>query len=158
MEPMAVYNEVRFDGKRRFELLSDAIHIDGSVILQSRFDTTIPLKQIAPHLTRLHIRHNLFWVGLLICIVALVACTTLVTGFDFGLSELVPTLLCAIAFSGLALSLATVRKIEFVRFNSDSGVAIIDIACSGPDRDRFEAFVNQVLEQIRTCKQEDVTP
>jgi hypothetical protein len=148
--PLATYKEVRFDGKRLFELNTDSIRVAGSTTFQSSVDTTIPLNRIDPRVARLQIRHSAFWGGLIVAVVGFIAYEVLVSGFGLDRFAKAPGLLLGLGLVGVALCLATARKTEFAQFESDAGVPVLNIARAGPERHDFDAFVRQVLEQI--CK------
>src|SRR5262249_12666342 len=132
-----------------------SIRVSGSRTLQSNVDTTIPLSRIDPRVIRLHIRHPAFWWGFGGALVSFIACEVLVSGFKLSPFESAFGLLFGVGLSGVALCLATLRKTEFARFESDAGVPVLDIARAGPDRERFDDFVNRLLEQIRAARSQD---
>lgn len=150
--PIATYREVRFDGKRRFDLFSEEIRVSGSVTMQSDLDTTIPLSRMDPRLIKLRVRNNVFWVGLWMAIAGFVGAVILVEGFRLDPFGIAPGLIGSIGVAGIALSCATLRKTEYARFESDAGVPVLDIARSGPDVASFNDFVDRLLKQIRDCR------
>ena len=54
-----------------------------------------------------------------------------------------------IAAAGLVISAMTYQRVVFARFPRRAGGGGLDIARSGPDRERFEEFVKRVQRQIR---------
>jgi hypothetical protein len=57
-----------------------------------------------------------------------------------------------VALAGLALSAVTYPRVMFARFPRQAGGGGLDIAPSGPDRERFEEFLRLVQRQIRKQK------
>ncbi len=151
-KPLATYTEARFDGTRQFELFADRIRVTGAATLQSRVDTTIPLSRIHPQVIKLWVRNRVFWVGTWIATIGLISATLLVKGFNVDPFSYAPGALGVIGMSGIALCLATARMVEFARFESDAGVAVLDIARQGPDVERFDQFIEQVLNKTITAR------
>jgi len=152
MATIATYREVRFDGKRQFELSEEEIHVWGSINFQTDVDTTIPLKVIQPRVIRVRIRNVSFTAGV-VCAGALLATRgVLVSGFGMEpLGEASQMLLAGI-FGSLALAAATIRKVEFARFVNDAEIAVLDVARSGPDAASFDKFVAQIVDQVRAAR------
>ena len=150
--PIATYREVRFDGKRQFDLFADTIRVRGAATMQSDVDTTIPLKRIDPRLIKLHIRNKMFWGGLWMFMVGFIGAAILVGGFQLDPFGIAPGLVGIIGVTGVILCCATFRKCEFARFESDAGLPVLDIARSGPDKSTFDEFVGRVLQQIRSTR------
>ena len=152
---VARYREVRIDGKRHFELFNDAIRVHGTATFQSDIDTTIPLADIQPRIIRLRIRHRAFWTGLWITIGGTLGFITLVAGFQLDPMGLAPGLLGCIGAGGVLTSLATLRKVEFARFESKAGVAVLDVARAGPDKGSYDEFVARIMEQIEASQKSE---
>ena len=150
--PLATYREVRFDGKRLFELHADSIRVAGSRTFQSNVDTTIPLSRIDPRVIRMHVRHGSFWAGLCLAVVGFFGYEILTAGFKLNPFEFPAGLPLGLGVTGIALCLATARKVEFARFESDAGVAVLDIARAGPDRAKFDEFVSKLQDQVRSTR------
>ena len=138
MEPVATYREKRFDGQRRFELFADRVLVRGNVSLKSEFETAVPLRSLAPHVTRPRLRNPAFWGGLWTLLGSVFLCAVLV---GFNAPDFPLVLAGTGVLSGSALMLATARKVEFASFSSGAGVRVLDVARSGPDARRFDAFV-----------------
>ena len=65
MDAIANYAAVWFEGRYRFDLLADAIHIVGTTYLQSNQDVTLPLAGLQVRVDRFSVRSGYFWHGLL---------------------------------------------------------------------------------------------
>jgi hypothetical protein len=68
MNPIATYNETRFDGKRTFQLFEDKIVVTGKATLGGDFEIAIPLASLTPSVARSRSRHRLFFGGIWIVI------------------------------------------------------------------------------------------
>ena len=150
---LASYREVRFDGKRHFELFADSIRIRGTVTLRSDIDTTIPLAEVQPRIARLRIRNSVFWGGLWLAVGGFTVSTILIAGFRFDPFTITPGLPGIMGMAGLALCVATFRKVEFAQFESRAGVPILDVAKAGPDRKSYDEFVSKIQERVEACQQ-----
>lgn len=152
METIATYYERRFDGKRTFTLLADAVVVSGSATLTSEFQVRVPLSSLDPNYSMLRLRHRIFWAGLWMVVVSFFAWTTLVSGLHMSWGTLPPILAANFGIGGLLLCLATGRKVEFIRFTTLAGVVALDLARSGPERDKLDGFIDALTKQIRVAK------
>ena len=64
MEPIATYEEQRFDGKRRFELFEDRVVVSGKTTFTSEFESVVPLTTLRPEFTRMRLRNLYFYMGI----------------------------------------------------------------------------------------------
>lgn len=147
-EPIAIYREQRFDGKRVFELFPDRVCIRGSAQFTSEFETSISLATLNPNPTRIRIRNKAFWGGLWLLLAASLLDTILVSAFHIPRASESVVLIAVIGMTGLALMLATARKVEFISFTSTAGVHVLDFARSGPDARNLDSFVKLVITNI----------
>ena len=152
METLATYSEQRFDGKRTFTLQPDAVVVSGSATLSAEFQARIPLSSLDPNYSTLRFRNRNFWTGLWMVVVSFVVCTVLVSGFHMSWGTMAPGMVACIGMGGFLLCLATARKVEFIRFTTDAGVVLLDLARSGPERDKLDGFVEALIRQIRVVK------
>jgi hypothetical protein len=149
MDPIATYSEVRFDGKRTFMLFPDRIYIRGKWTLKSDFEIDFPLVSLDTNYYRMNIRNGAFMAGIWMAVVSFVTCTILVSGFKMTFADNAPFLVAAIGFSGLVLSAATYRKIEFLCFRSRGGGKVFDIARSGKQAEQLDLFIDALTKQIK---------
>ena len=152
MEPIATYSEVRFDGSRTFTLFPDKIVVRGKQTLSSEFEASFSLKSLDPDPCKLWIRNRNFNSGLLIAVVSFVMCEVLAAGFHMSFATIPPLLFAVVGTSGILLMLATIRKVEFIRFKNDGGVVILDVARAGRGSAQFDSFVDALTKQIRESK------
>lgn len=149
MQPVAKYSERRFDGRRTFELYPDAVLVKGSSTFASDFEARVPLASLDANYARLRVRHPACLVGAGGAIFACVVRELLVGPLQLPWFDERSGFATALVVSGLVLCLATIRKVEFVRFTTQSGVVALDVARAGPDRAHFDEFVGAVVRQIR---------
>ena len=152
MDAIATYKAVWFDGRYRFNLFHDAIHVSGTAFLRGEEDVTVPLAGLQPRVDRLSIRSGSFWSGVLMATLGFVSYSVLVEGFDLDPLGSAPGLVGVIGLAGVLLALVTVRKTEFAQFVTDAGVPAVAIARSRRGGADFDGFVEKVLGQIRVCK------
>lgn len=152
MDSIATYSEQRFDGKRTFTLLADAVVVIGSAALTSEFQARIPLSSLDPNYSILRFRNRNFWAGLWMVVISFVVCTILVSGFHMSWTTMPPGMVACIGMGGFLLCLATARKVEFIRFTTGAGVVVLDLARSGPERDKLDGFIDALTKQIRVAR------
>jgi hypothetical protein len=153
MDAIANYEAVWLQGRYRFRLHSDAVHVKGTTFLQSDVEATVFLTGLQLRVDRLRIRSNLFWAGMWIAIVALVGDAILMAGFGLSLLDFTPALVGTIGLSGVVVLFVTAQKTEFAQFVTDAGVPALAIARSRHCGKEFETFVEKVVQQIRVCKE-----
>ena len=61
-------------------------------------------------------------------------------------------LFIACGIIGLWLVGITFKRIEYAQFRSRAGVVVLDVARSGPERHRFDGFVETLIWQIKALK------
>lgn len=150
--PIATYHEVTFNLNRHFELYPDRIRVHGKILLQAEIDTTIPLNLIQPRLIKIRTRNPHFALGFWFVAAGLVGWVIAIEVLKMDIFGFVPWLFGILAFTGLALTATTYSKVEYTRFESDAGIAVIDIARAGPERKNDDAFIARLLEQIQQCR------
>jgi hypothetical protein len=153
MEPIATYSEKRFDGKRTFTLLSDAVVVRGSATLSADFEARIPLSSLDPNYSTLRFRNRIFWGGIWMMTASFVVCSILVSGFHMSWATMPPGMVACIGMAGFLLCIATGRKVEFIRFTTQAGVVVLDLARSGPERDKLDSFIDALTRQIRVARE-----
>ncbi|GAA5126582.1 hypothetical protein JIN84_15670 [Luteolibacter yonseiensis] len=155
MEPIATYSEKRFDGRRVFNLLPDSVLISGSTTFRAEFQCRVPLKGLDQHYDTIWLRNPLFGAGLGLFGVSLLVNVTLISGFHMDWASKPPILTACAGMWGFALSLATLRKVEFVCFRSLAGASGLDLARSGPQKEKLDTFVASLIRQIEESNRND---
>jgi len=148
-QPIATYREHRFDGKRIFELFDDRIRIAGSTQFSSEFDFAVQLRVLNPEPMRLWFRNKSFWAGIWMLLGSVIGCTVLLSAMQASYASAAFVLVAVLGVSGFALMLATARKVEFVAFQNDAGMRVMDIARAGPDAGQLDSFVELMVRHIR---------
>jgi len=151
MNPIAKYSEVRFDGKRTFELFEDKVIVRGKATFKSDFETAISLASLLPSFARVRIRHSAFFGGIWLMVGSWILAYIVGAISQKDPSEVVCYLGC-MGFMGLFLSLVTAKKVEWVRFSTDAGMIVLDIARAGKEADKLDSFVETLLSQIRIAR------
>lgn len=146
---MGTYVERLVQVGRVFELYPDRVVVSAKWWWGRPYETTVPLVSLNPDCTYQLIRYRLFKHGLLALAIG-VAVAVLVGRADGTLWHQAASIGgWAIAAVGLAISAVTYQRVMFARFARRGGGGGLDIARSGPDRERFEEFVRLVQRQIR---------
>jgi len=152
MEPLAVYKEMRFRGRRVFTLFIDRIHVHGKVFFEKDFDLTIELIKLNPVCQKLWIRDQMFWVGMLLTVIPAIVAEILVSAFGIEWSNKAVGLMFCLAISGVLLCLATVRKVEFFCFVNNQGIPTLTIARSGKQKKDFDSFIEKLVSSIKDAR------
>ncbi len=153
MESVATYSETRFSGQRDFTLYADRIRVTGKVFLKSDFDTTIQLARLNPDYSRLRIREAGFMAGVWLILISLLLSGILIAGFKFPVEHPLVLLVLIQPVAGLVLCLATLRKVDFARFQNDDGIVVLDVARAGKTRSAFDPFIKALVDTIRKTKE-----
>jgi len=160
MDLIATYSETRFSGKRDFELYPDYIRVHGKVFLHSDFDVTIPLVTLKPNCSLLRIREASFIAGMWLILISLILTGILVAGFKLPIDHVLVLFVASLPIAGFILCLATFHKVEFIRFQNDFGIVLLDVARAGKDKNKFDAFIQALTATIRKNREiaEPTTP
>jgi hypothetical protein len=153
-EPIATYREARFELRRRFDLYPDRIRVTGKGLYIGRFDTVIPLSILNPEPNWVWVRGQLFRYGVLALIFAVCGVVgRLAGGGPEGLlSPWAIGVLGGVAWLGLMLTLANIRRVEFAAFTRKAGVTALDIGRVGPQNEDFDEFLDLLIAQIRAAR------
>jgi hypothetical protein len=148
METIATYAETRLEGRRSFALLSDRIVVSSKSIA-GEVDLSFQLATLSPVVSRLRVRSRYFIAGFLL---------TVLPWFIFGLVNVVATttefvvLPLGVSIVGLTMTAISCRKVEYVRFATQAGIAALDIARAGREAHNFDSFVDALTKQIAISK------
>ncbi len=153
-EPLAKYEEARFELRRQFELFPDRIRVTGKGLYIGRFDQTIPLHILHAPPGRLWVRGVLWRYGLRAWFFA--ACLTTGVGVGGGSEAFtnpwVVGTIGALVWAGLMLTAANFRPAEFARFQTDAGIIALDVGRVGPQAEEFDEFIDLLVSQIETAR------
>ena len=146
---METYVERLLQVGRVFELYPDRMVVTAKWWWGRPYQTTVPLASLSPDCVFQLIRYRLFKHGILALAIG-VALAVLGGRSDGTLLQQAALVGgWVIAVAGLAISAVTYQRVMFARFSRRAGGSGLDIAQSGPDRERFEEFVKLVQRQIR---------
>lgn len=150
--PLATYVEKRFEGERTVELFEDRIAVRGKEYLGAEFEISVPIDTLSPHFVRLRFRSKTYNHSQWIFMISFVAVTMLTSYWKMSLWSELPMLGVVLGGTGLALGIATRKRIEWIQFRTIAGVDSIAFAKAGKDAESFEAFAQRIVEQIAHVK------
>ena len=147
--PIGTYVERLVQVGRVFELYPDRVVVSAQWWWGRPYVTTVPLSSLSPDCLYHHIRYRLFKHSILVFAIGVALVVLL--GRSAGGWAQQAGMVGGWAITGLGLSLAvmTYQRVLFARFPPRTGRGGLDIAQSGPDRERFQEFVKSVQRQIR---------
>jgi hypothetical protein len=152
MEAIVTYSEVTLTGKRKYELYPDKIVTRGSATWSYEFEHTLPLTQISADYVKLRMRPIVSWISLTIFFLTGLLSIVLVREFAIQ-SSAIPGVLGIFSGSALIVAIATMKKVEYARFCAAGyGSVLLSVARSGPERNRFDSFVQALVSQIEYAK------
>lgn len=152
MDPIATYFERRIDWRTQFLLFPNEILIIGKRLAGPHYETRIPLKTLDPIITRWFSRSTLFLAGICLALGSTFICVVLRTAEVSWLSYWMNWTFVVVGIFGFALVTLTFRKIEYARFRNEAGIIVLNIARSGPERRKFDEFIDTMVRQIKTLK------
>jgi hypothetical protein len=146
---LAVYSERLLEVRRRFLLYPDRVVVEARWLLKGRFEHTVRLASLKTEPRRLVVRYRLFWyAGWTLAIGALLFAMAFhqAHGGPIGLGGYA-TLAVAIVGAVMLAVTYPLRRLEFARFDAQSGRGGLDIGSAGNDPRTFERFVRLVEQQ-----------
>jgi hypothetical protein len=153
MEPIDTYSERLLQVRRDFALYPDRVVIRARWLLGRRVEQTVQLACLSPEPRPLTIRQKAArWAGWIFALGLLILAMAEYNrkGGAVGPLEYAGALVAA---AGAALIFVTYPpKVRFVRFDAEPGKRALDIGRAGPDKQRFEQFVQRVQKQIRQAR------
>ena len=153
MDPLATYREWRVERKCDFELYLDSIRVVGRTS-RGHFETKLPLTILDPNFERLWVFGTLFYAGVMLFLIALIALGMVVFGRNPESFAPPAPLIFFITLSGFALAIFNSRKVELVRFRSVVGVPMLDVVRVTKQSAEFDAFISRLIESIDRAKAE----
>jgi hypothetical protein len=151
-----VYREKTRGSRRKFTLSGDRLIIEGRRGFNSEFQLPVSLRIADPEYGVSRRRREIAGPGALFLGVVLVLFDVIVwfdgTGSIIGLA--IDAILAALC---LWVGFRNFPKVEYFSFQGRGGGIVFDIARSGPDRERFDAFVKRVVERIRLVQEQGQT-
>jgi hypothetical protein len=150
MDVIDTYHEVRFDGCRNYELYADRVVVKGKQSLGQEFESVVMLSTLQPIVSKVRARSKGFGQGIAMALVAGVLVQSgLVSPVSYWGGFVI-----VLGISGVLLTLATAKKVEWAYINTKAGVLALTIARSGKEKTKFESFVQSLIKQVQAIGQE----
>ena len=140
------------DGRRQFSLCPDEIIVVGYRFFGASYEAKIPLKSIEATVSRIYARSTFFLAGVILAAGNTFICVIL-RSLMLPWSFLILFIACGII--GFWLAGITFKRVEYAQFRSKAGVVVLDVARSGPERQKFDGFVETLTRQIKAVKSTD---
>jgi hypothetical protein len=148
-----IYREKTPGTRRKFTLHGDRLIIEGRRTFKSEFNLPISLRVVDPEYGITRRRSEIAGPGALVLglIFASLAVLVWVDGAGTVIGGGIDATLAAVCFWA---GIRNLPKVEYYKFQGRGGGIVFDIARSGPDRKRFEPFVQRVVERIRMVEEQ----
>jgi len=151
MQPIAKYAETRLEGRRSFILLPDRLVVSRRG-LSGEMELSFELATLSPIVSRLRVRSRYFRLGFLLLVLPWFFAMLIAIAFENATTTQVIVLPTSFSFVGFIITAISARRIEYVRFISQAGVATVDIARAGADSANFDAFIDALTKQIQSAR------
>ena len=153
IESIGQYYEVRPNGRRQFELFKERVVVK-SKTPNADSVITIRLADLRPEPNLIRVRPKEFALAVRMFFGSILATLLAVALITFDFNTRVERMILfipagAFLFISLVIFSKTARKIEFTQFVSHHGKALLDVARCGPQRDRFDDFLDALINQIQ---------
>jgi hypothetical protein len=152
-EPLT-YRDATWDRRRNFELFGDRIRVR---VKSQAFDaeTDVHLINLNPDPEKLFVRQQVpFQLAILLIVLAGgIGIGAFASGADRISGAVV--IAVSLAILGATILMYFGKKIEFMRFKTNADAVILDVARSGPDKQRFDDFVTDLVARIRDARNGD---
>jgi hypothetical protein len=136
--------------RRELRLYSDRVEIEARWTAGKDYTMTVSLAELTPQVKRFFVRNRWFKKSILIGSIAVAAAVVLTRPGEYpDWVSRTAMLGWPIAGACALVALRCLPKREFARFSRKDGIAGLDICKAGPDRGRFDEFVQQVARRIR---------
>jgi hypothetical protein len=153
MESLQRYHEVTWEGHRTFELFEDRVVVDVTrPSYQAR--ATVRVADLRPDADIMFLRPlpgRLGMIGIAIGTLTTMFAATVLRGDlrYFGMIGSGSLILLSVIVAG-----CFARKVEYAFFKNHSGVTLLTIALSGPDKARYREFISSLTDLIKSsCNQ-----
>ena len=146
------YVEKTAGRRREFTLTGDSIRVQVTGLTSNHVDAILPLAMIQPRRLTVRRRQAPAWQGLALLAAACVLGTYARTPAPDIPKPLLWILTGFTAASGAAILAFLSRRIEYAMFQSDAGVAVLDMGRVGPSAAEFEPFVEAVIERTHAAR------
>lgn len=151
---LEAYNEVRFDGKRRFELADGRVLISANLIMGPSYETQVGYDLMDPAVSVVREHYKLFWPAVVGIPLFAIITFVMVDSLGFQMFDFLPGLFLGLTIISFVVATITRRPIEYARFCTSAGIPILDIGRAGPDRDKFDQYIASIMERIESVSNE----
>lgn len=149
MEPLALYREASPGLRRELRLFSDKVSICGRMLGGNEFETHISLEHLSPDVGTVRFRSRRSPYGIAVCCALVVFLWLFVGPFDAPWTSTRVLITATLAAASLSWGLYYLPRYTAYRFLNISGLIVLDVIASGPDKDSCEGFVEDIVEAIR---------
>jgi len=147
-----VYRETVLSRRRTFTLGPDGVRVEQSGWSVAEVDTTVPFDLMNPRRIRMRVRTGPAWVGAVVLSLGIGFAIAAFEGWGGADTPLLWIQAGSLGAAGLVTTVWFLRRIEYLRFESDAGVPVLDVARSGPDAAQFDAFLDRLTDRIRDAR------
>jgi len=146
--PLAIYTERLPQVRRVFHLYPDRVEVAAQWTFGRKFKNIVKLSDLSGQINRFAVKNSWFRKAVLVgCIAAAFALVLSRAGYA-ELLRRVALIGWPIAGLSFGVALFSLPRRQFVHFPRADGRPGLDICKAGPDRDRFEEFVQQVRQRV----------
>jgi hypothetical protein len=135
--------------RRVFQLYPDRMEIQAKWTIGKTYEMTVRLADLTPQAKRFFVRNRWFKRSVLIGSLAVAAAAVFTRGDYPEWLQRAGQLGWVVAAACGALAYFTYSLQQFARFLRRNGQPGLDICSAGPDRARFDEFVEQIQHRIR---------
>lgn len=149
MSPIATYRESAPGLRRNFKLYFDHITVYAKTLGGDEKELHIPLDEISPNVGYVRFRVRRCFGGLFLSFVLALFIWLFVAEFKLPWNSprvLTASALCLMSF---AWGVYYLRRYRAFRFVNRSGIVVLDVIESGPEKDRCANFVALIEQTIR---------
>jgi len=146
---LSTYTERLPQVKRVFHLYRDRIEVQAKWTIGKTYETTVKLADLTPQAKRFFVRNRWFKRSILIGSLAVAAAVVFTRGDYPAWLQRYAQLGWALASGCGLMAYVTYSQQQFARFSRRDGQPGLDLCSAGPDRARFDEFVEQIQDRIR---------
>ncbi|MCY2994532.1 MAG: hypothetical protein NTY19_42705 [Planctomycetota bacterium] len=145
---IATYTERLPQVQRVFRLYQDHVEIQAKWTIGKEYQASVKLADLKPQVQRFFVRNRWFKRSILIGSLAVAAAVVFTQGDYPEWLQRNVQFCWAIAAGCGGMACVTFRRQQFARFARRDGQPGLDVCSAGPDRARFDEFVEQLRNRI----------
>ena len=129
--------------------------VEGGYQFGTQFKSKIRFDQLDPSFNTVKIRAKLFSQALIGTVFFIIV--AIVVGYfrKVNLDDFWFLLAAMLPLSTIVICLCSCKRIEYAQFKNETGIVILDLGKTGPDKASFEKFVKQIQDNILLAKNAD---